>query len=187
MYFYSFRFDGYGDDSSNDFLLSWNSDQVHSIGWCSKNQKSLLPPASIRHTQKHWRSFLLNALQGAKTIPQSVFYADSGPWAVDRIKPGMRLEVQHTHMPTSAWVAKVGFHLAPFPDHTAVITLSVIILVVSELCVQVVQNVGGRLKLRYEGSIDDESDFWLFYQDHRLHVCGWASEHGVIYRPPDGI
>lgn len=46
------------------------------------------------------------------------------------------------------------------------------------------------MKLRYEGSIDDASDFWLFYQDPCIHPCGWAVEpqnkNRVIYKPPIG-
>jgi len=57
--------------------------------------------------------------------------------------------------------------------------------------VQVIRNVGGRIKLRYEGSIDDATDFWLFYRDRRIRYCGWAMEfkhtQAVIYRPPDGM
>lgn len=45
------------------------------------------------------------------------------------------------------------------------------------------------MKLRYEGSIDDVTDFWLFYLDRRIHPCGWSAasqNKGYIYKPPDG-
>lgn len=58
------------------------------------------------------------------------------------------------------------------------------------VCLQVIRNVGGRMKLRYEGSIDDATDFWLFYLDRRIHPCGWAvapQNSHIIYKPPDGM
>ena len=61
----------------------------------------------IRHTQKQWKNFLLNVLQGAKTVPTYLLSSHGCPWVADRIKQGMRLEVQHEHLPTAVWVAKV--------------------------------------------------------------------------------
>lgn len=61
----------------------------------------------IRASQKQWKEFLLNSLQGAKTVPSYLLNARGGPWACDRIRPGMRLEVQHLDFPTAVWVAKV--------------------------------------------------------------------------------
>ena len=44
------------------------------------------------------------------------------------------------------------------------------------------------MKLRYEGSIDDATDFWLFYLNRRAHPCGWSvnPQNRYIYKPPDG-
>lgn len=39
------RYDGYANNSDNDFTMQCNSEDIHPIGWCSKNQKALLPPA----------------------------------------------------------------------------------------------------------------------------------------------
>lgn len=85
---------------------------------CNIVLRAIIIPSSsllaIRHTQKQWRNFLLSALQGAKTVPPYLLSQRRGPWAADRIRVGMRLEVQHKDHPTAVWVAKVGddlFHV----------------------------------------------------------------------------
>ena len=53
--------------------------------------------------------------------------------------------------------------------------------------VNVVENVGGRLKLRYEGLEDsDKFDQWIFYLDPFLHQVGWATQNGYNLQPPLG-
>lgn len=53
---------------------------------------------------------------------------------------------------------------------------------------RVVQNVGGRLRLRYAGLSDDQraQDTWLFYLDVRLRPLGWALENSLALEPPTG-
>lgn len=54
--------------------------------------------------------------------------------------------------------------------------------------VRVVQNVGGRLRLRHAGLSDDHQaqDTWLFYLDVRLRPLGWALENQLTLEPPTG-
>lgn len=54
--------------------------------------------------------------------------------------------------------------------------------------VRVIQNVGGRLRLRYAGLSDDQQacDTWLFYLDVRLRPLGWAQENHLSLEPPTG-
>lgn len=76
---------------------------------------------------------------------------------MDLIAPGSRLELQNIRDSLEAWI------------------------------VNVVENVGGRLKLRYEGLEDsDKFDQWLFYLDPFLHQVGWAAQHGYSLQPPLG-
>jgi len=49
--------------------------------------------------------------------------------------------------------------------------------------VKVIENVGGRLLLRYVSA----GDFWLFYLHHRLHPIGWARSRDYQYQPPAGL
>ncbi|TPP63145.1 Scm protein containing 4 mbt domains (Sfmbt) [Fasciola gigantica] len=63
--------------------------------------------------------------------------------------------------------------------------------------VQVLMNVGGRVKLMWFGSSSINSQekcstvevpvFTLFYLHRRIHPLGWANAHGFTYRPPPGI
>lgn len=77
---------------------------------------------------------------------------------LDLIAPGSRLECQHLEESLGAWI------------------------------VSVVENIGGRLKLRYEGLGDlDQYDLWMFYLDPFLHPVGWASQQGYLLEPPLGI
>lgn len=54
--------------------------------------------------------------------------------------------------------------------------------------VRVVQNVGGRLRLRYAGLSDEHraQDAWIFYLDVRLRPLGWALEKHLSLEPPTG-
>lgn len=54
--------------------------------------------------------------------------------------------------------------------------------------VHVIQNIGGRLRLRYAGMSDDHEaqDIWLFYVDVRLRPLGWALENHFSLEPPTG-
>lgn len=53
---------------------------------------------------------------------------------------------------------------------------------------RVVQNVGGRLRLRYAGLSDEHGiqDTWLFYLEVRLRPLGWALENDLALEPPAG-
>ena len=75
---------------------------------------------------------------------------------MDQICEGMFLEAQHEFEPDFVWL------------------------------VRVIENVGGRLLLRYEGSESAVADYWLFYIHHRLHPIGWAAENNCQMKPPKG-
>ncbi|KAG8138465.1 hypothetical protein E2320_004360 [Naja naja] len=54
--------------------------------------------------------------------------------------------------------------------------------------VSVVENVGGRLRLRYAGLEETDSyDQWLFYLDCRLRPVGWCQENKYQLEPPAEI
>ena len=38
------RYEGYGEDTSADFWCDLASSEIHSLGWCQKNNKILKPP-----------------------------------------------------------------------------------------------------------------------------------------------
>lgn len=80
-----------------------------------------------------------------------------GKNSLDLIAQGSRLECQHLNNYLGAWI------------------------------VTVLENIGGRLRLRYEGLGDVEQyDLWMFYLDPFLHPMGWAAQQGYILEPPLG-
>ena len=85
-----------------------------------------------------------------------MYQQKEGSAPVDQIKVGMRIEIQLELSPNYAWLVKV------------------------------IENVGGRLLLRYEGMETASRDFWLFYLNHRLHYIGWAEKKGYKYQAPQG-
>ena len=75
---------------------------------------------------------------------------------VDQLKCSMRLEMQDVLNPMDVWI------------------------------VQILENVGGRLYLRLEGTESASKHFWMYYLNPRLHYVGWAAEQEYTYKPPQG-
>ncbi|KAL4226128.1 transcription corepressor [Mactra antiquata] len=152
------RYDGYGEDSSNDFWCDFATTEIHHIGWSAQNGKNLQPPDEIKDKVEDWRSFLLESLTGARTAPSNFLEKNAGTTPVDQIRCGMMLELQDALNPLHVWL------------------------------VQVLENVGGRLYLRLEGTQSSCKHFWMFYLNPRLHHVGWANEQSnIIYRAPEDI
>lgn len=86
----------------------------------------------------------------------SFFFQAIGSNPIAQIKRGMKLEIQDLLNPTMVWL------------------------------VDIIENVGGRLYLRYVGLESAGHDFWLFYLDCRLHPPGWANARKYEYKPPEG-
>ncbi|NXM81866.1 SMBT1 protein, partial [Oenanthe oenanthe] len=153
------RYDGYGEDRTADFWCDILAADLHPIGWCQQNNKVLRVPEGIKDKIPDQEEFLQRVLKGACSAPANLLEGlHRGKNPLDLIAPGSRLELQNTRDSLEAWV------------------------------VTVVENVGGRLKLRYEGLEDlDQFDQWLFYLDPFLHQVGWAAQHGYSLQPPSAI
>lgn len=151
------RYDGYGEDGSGDFWCDLFTSEVHPIGWCAQNGKNLQPPDDIKDRTSDWRQFLLESLTGARTAPSYLLDKESGSYPVDQLKCGMMLELQDALNPLQVWL------------------------------VQILENVGGRLYLRLEGTKSASKHFWMFYLNSRLHPIGWAAEENCVYKPPHDI
>ncbi|NXX28327.1 SMBT1 protein, partial [Nicator chloris] len=153
------RYDGYGEDRKADFWCDILTADLHPIGWCEQNKKILKVPEGIKDKIPDQEEFLQRVLKGACSAPANLLEGlHRGKNPLDLIAPGSRLELQNMRDSLEAWV------------------------------VNVVENVGGRLKLRYEGLEDlDKFDQWLFYLDPFLHQVGWAAQHGYSLQPPLAI
>ncbi|XP_032554846.1 scm-like with four MBT domains protein 1 isoform X3 [Chiroxiphia lanceolata] len=153
------RYDGYGEDRKADFWCDILTADLHPIGWCEQNKKILKVPEGIKDKIPDQEEFLQRVLKGACSAPANLLEGlHRGKNPLDLIAPGSRLELQNIRDSLEAWI------------------------------VTVVENVGGRLKLRYEGLEDsDKFDQWLFYLDPFLHQVGWAAQHGYSLQPPLAI
>ncbi|XP_071776693.2 scm-like with four MBT domains protein 2 isoform X1 [Centroberyx gerrardi] len=158
------RFSGYGEDRKADFWCDVMTAELHPVGWCAQNDKTLMPPEdniylrkAIKEKYSDWTEFLVQDLTGSRTAPANLLEGPlRGKNTVDLIVEGSVLELQDVLHPLLYWP------------------------------VRVVQNVGGRLRLRYAGLHDDHQaqDTWLFYLDVRLRPLGWALENRLALEPP---
>ncbi|KAJ6668384.1 hypothetical protein lerEdw1_015761 [Lerista edwardsae] len=150
------RYDGFGEDRKADFWCDIMTADLHPIGWCEQNKKALKMPDGIKDKISNQEEFLRQTLKGACSAPANLLEGlHRGKNPLDLIAPGSRLECQHLEDSLGAWI------------------------------VSVVENIGGRLKLRYEGLGDlDQYDLWMFYLDPFLHPVGWASQQGYLLEPP---
>uniref|UniRef100_A0A8C8F4B2 SAM domain-containing protein n=1 Tax=Oncorhynchus tshawytscha TaxID=74940 RepID=A0A8C8F4B2_ONCTS len=149
------RFSGYGDDRKADFWCDVMTAELHPVGWCTQNNKTLQPPEAIKEKYSDWTDFLIQDLTGSRTAPANLLEgALRGKNTVDLIVEGSVMEVRDLTDPYLYWAARVA------------------------------QNIGGRLRLRHVGIQDDTHDTWLFYLDVRLRPLGWAQENRLSLEPP---
>lgn len=153
------RYDGYGEDRRADFWCDIRKADLYPIGWCEQNKKTLEAPEGIRDKVSDWDEFLRQTLMGACSPPVPLLEGlRNGRNPLDLIAPGSRLECQAFQDSLSTWI------------------------------VTVVENIGGRLKLRYEGlESSDNFEHWLYYLDPFLHHVGWAAQQGYELQPPLAI
>uniref|UniRef100_A0A8C9W6Z4 Scm like with four mbt domains 2 n=1 Tax=Scleropages formosus TaxID=113540 RepID=A0A8C9W6Z4_SCLFO len=152
------RFCGYGEERKADFWCDVMTANLHPIGWCAQNNKVLMPPEAIKERYSDWAEFLIQELTGSRTAPANLLEGPlRGKNTVDLITPGSLLELQDLCEPILYWP------------------------------VRVMENMGGRLRLRYAGLESDDHDTWLFYLDVRLRPVGWSQENHYTMEPPSGV
>lgn len=141
------RFVGQGEDRTKDFWCDLTKVQVYPLGWCRDHHLHLKPPSELVPKLLDCEAFVIQALQNAESVPPELLSGD-GFTPADRIKQGMKVEVQDKMDPHQLWVATI------------------------------IENVGGRLLLRYDTPDSSSPDFWLFHSSQRLFPMGWAAEKG---------
>ncbi|XP_047192449.1 scm-like with four MBT domains protein 2 isoform X1 [Scophthalmus maximus] len=161
------RFSGYGDDRKADFWCDVMTADLHPVGWCAQNDKTLMPPEdntylrkAIKEKHSDWTEFLVQDLTGSRTAPANLLEGPlRGKNKVDLIVEGAVLELQDAADPLLYWP------------------------------VRVVRNVGGRLRLRCAGLSEERQarDTWTFYLDVRLRPLGWALENKLSLGPPTDL
>ncbi|KAM3958612.1 scm-like with four MBT domains protein 2 [Aphomia sociella] len=140
------RFKFIGADS--DFWCDVSNTKVHPLGWCGKYDELIEPPDDIN--EKYGDTIIdimKKVLMGGQSVSIEALN-NKGLSPIDRIKPGMKVEVQNIIDPYRYWIATVS------------------------------ENVGGRLLLRYDGADEDLQDFWIFFSNPRLCSFGFVTNKG---------
>ncbi|XP_054723713.1 scm-like with four MBT domains protein 1 [Uloborus diversus] len=152
------RFFGYGNDRSADFWFNAKSGEFHPIGWCSANNKKLWPPKGVLEKCPDVNTLLSDVkieITKAENIPAFISNElDAGIIPIDLIKVGMKVEISEVFNPQNIWIATI------------------------------LQNVGGRLQLKYDELKSSHEKFWLFYLSDRLFSIGHVAEHNLTYSAP---
>ncbi|XP_069485774.1 scm-like with four MBT domains protein 2 isoform X2 [Ambystoma mexicanum] len=153
------RYFGYGDDRKADFWCDVMTAELHPVGWCTQNNKVLMPPDAIKEKCTDWTEFLIHDLTGSRTAPANLLEGPlRGKNSVDLLTVDSLMELQDSQNPFQYWI------------------------------VSVIENIGGRLRLRYVGLEGaDICDQWLFYLDCRLRPIGWCQENNYKMDPPSDI
>ncbi|KAI8438962.1 hypothetical protein MSG28_011275 [Choristoneura fumiferana] len=134
--------------SDSDFWCDMSKTKVHPLGWCGKYDELIEPPDEIN--EKYGDS-IIDIMKKALLDGQSVCLEalnNKGLSPIDRIKPGMKVEVQNIIDPYKYWSANV--------------------------C----ENFGGRLLLRYDGADEELEQIWIFFSNPRLNTFGYVTNKG---------
>ncbi|XP_013413115.1 MBT domain-containing protein 1 [Lingula anatina] len=142
------RYEGFGADCSKDFWLNLCTQDVHPVGWCATIGKPLVPPKTIQYKYVDWKEFLVKRLTGARTLPNNFYTKVLESMSSHKFKPGTRLEVVDKMCVSAMRVATVD------------------------------EIIGGRLRLQYVDSKDENDDFWCHYRSPLIHYVGWSSQAG---------
>lgn len=78
------RYCGYGEDRRADFWCDVIIADLHPVGWCTQNNKVLMPPDAIKEKYSDWTEFLIRDLTGSRTAPASLLEGTSTSWLVSR-------------------------------------------------------------------------------------------------------
>lgn len=100
------RYEGYEEDSSNDFWLFMFSNDVHGVGWCASQGKTLVPPKKILRRLPDWTMYLIKKLTGSRTLPSN-FKSLISESLKSNFRPGMKVEVVDKNRVSSVRVATV--------------------------------------------------------------------------------
>uniref|UniRef100_A0A8C7B986 Scm-like with four mbt domains 2 n=1 Tax=Neovison vison TaxID=452646 RepID=A0A8C7B986_NEOVI len=66
------RYCGYGEDRRADFWCDVVIADLHPVGWCTQNNKALMPPDAIKEKYTDWTEFLIRDLTGSRTAPANL-------------------------------------------------------------------------------------------------------------------
>lgn len=95
--------------AKEDFWCDISTTKVHPLGWCGKYDELIEPPDDIN---SRYGDSIIEIMKKALLDGQSVTIEalnNKGLSPIDRIKTGMKVEVQHIIDPYKYWIATVSF------------------------------------------------------------------------------
>ncbi|XP_069130374.1 MBT domain-containing protein 1-like isoform X1 [Argopecten irradians] len=142
------RFEGFGSDSSSDFWMNLCTQDVHPVGWCATIGKPLVPPKSIQHKYLDWKEYLVKRLTGSRTLPSNFYTKVVESIGNHRFRKGVHVEVVDKMCVSAMRVATVD------------------------------EVIGGRLRLQYVDSKEENDDFWCHMRSPLVHPVTWSQRSG---------
>uniref|UniRef100_A0A8D0RA97 Scm like with four mbt domains 2 n=1 Tax=Sus scrofa TaxID=9823 RepID=A0A8D0RA97_PIG len=101
------RYCGYGEDRRADFWCDVVIADLHPVGWCTQNNKTLMPPDAIKEKYTDWTEFLIRDLTGSRTAPASLLEGDHADLRSHFFTVGMKLEAVNMSEPSHVCPASV--------------------------------------------------------------------------------
>eukprot|EP00795_Rhopilema_esculentum_P009517 gene9517-17256_t len=110
------RYDGFGDNDSQDFWCNFQAEELYPIGWCAENSFPLQPPTGISSTLEDWKIFLTKTLTGALAAPMDLFRENENRTQakVHSFQAGLKVEVIHPRRPSIICPATITKSLGPY-------------------------------------------------------------------------
>jgi hypothetical protein len=142
-YLVKLRYIGYEKDDTHDFWAHICDESIQSVGWSAENDLPLVPPNDLKNKIDNWKDYLINKLNGTKTLPK-LFHRKVQDSLKSKFKCGMLLELIDKKRISRMKVARI------------------------------IQNIGGRLRMKYEQS-DDFDDFFCHENSELIHPIGWSA------------
>uniref|UniRef100_A0A8C1DYQ9 Lethal(3)malignant brain tumor-like protein 2 n=1 Tax=Cyprinus carpio carpio TaxID=630221 RepID=A0A8C1DYQ9_CYPCA len=153
------RYEGFEDDDSHDLWCNLGTADVHPIGWCAVNSKLLVPPQEVHQHIKDWKSYLMERLVGAHTLPVD-FHVKMADCLRCPFRQGVRVEVVDRSQVSRTRLAVVDTVIG-----------------------------GRLRLLYEDGGLGPSgevlSDFWCHMQSPLLHPVGWSERVGHSIKETD--
>uniref|UniRef100_A0A672SV38 Lethal(3)malignant brain tumor-like protein 2 n=1 Tax=Sinocyclocheilus grahami TaxID=75366 RepID=A0A672SV38_SINGR len=153
------RYEGFEDDDSHDLWCNLGTADVHPIGWCAVNSKLLVPPQEVHQHIKDWKSYLMERLVGAHTLPVD-FHVKMADCLRCPFRQAVRVEVVDRSQVSRTRLAVVDTVVG-----------------------------GRLRLLYEDGGLGPSgevlSDFWCHMQSPLLHPVGWSERVGHSIKETD--
>ncbi|CBY31525.1 unnamed protein product [Oikopleura dioica] len=131
-----------------DFWASLCSNDVHPVGWAARQELTISPPKCIEKTQRDWKRYIIDNLQGKPTYPRDFESTAEDELKIDGLNTGQYLEIVD---PTCIRKTRVAF--------------------IEKL------SGGGRVSIKFFDGRDDEI-FACHIKSPVCHPLGWSLEIG---------